>query len=315
MKSKSMKHIKGNTYYIGGGTNSGIYKFEDGSVLLIDPGVYGKRQEKIIKILEEENLKLRYIINTHEHEDHVGGIYQLRERFPDVEILSSEKSRIYIENPEEYMDYLMAGKRTEELIKDLGDYIKGLVDPSCRIRIDKVINSDSTIELNGKKFDIISSSGHTEGCISIVTEDGVAFLGDLLITKNSLDKFNFLFMGDYEKQIKSLDRLRMVDFDYAVLGHSRNIYEKSDILKIAGYNHKKLIEMIGLTLEILKTPKNYDELTSEFIEKRHLPNGYVYYFEYKSSISAVVAYLLDRNIIEYIFDGCMMKYRIKDDKE
>ena len=71
--------IKGNTYYIKGGTNTGIYKFKDGSVLLIDPGLLGMRPKKIINLLEENNLKLKYIINTHEHGDHFeGGIALLR---------------------------------------------------------------------------------------------------------------------------------------------------------------------------------------------------------------------------------------------
>lgn len=65
-------NISGNTFYIRGGTNTGLYLFDDNSALIIDPGLSGARPNKIIKILNERNIELKYIINTHEHNDHFG---------------------------------------------------------------------------------------------------------------------------------------------------------------------------------------------------------------------------------------------------
>ena len=47
-------NISGNTFYIRGGTNTGLYLFDDNSALIIDPGLSGARPNKIIKILNEE---------------------------------------------------------------------------------------------------------------------------------------------------------------------------------------------------------------------------------------------------------------------
>ena len=44
-------NISGNTFYIRGGTNTGLYLFDDNSALIIDPGLSGARPNKIIKIL------------------------------------------------------------------------------------------------------------------------------------------------------------------------------------------------------------------------------------------------------------------------
>ena len=44
-------NISGNTFYIRGGTNTGLYLFDNNSALIIDPGLSGARPNKIIKIL------------------------------------------------------------------------------------------------------------------------------------------------------------------------------------------------------------------------------------------------------------------------
>ena len=55
-------NISGNTFYIRGGTNTGLYLFNDNSALIIDPGLSGARPNKIIKMLDERNIELKYII-------------------------------------------------------------------------------------------------------------------------------------------------------------------------------------------------------------------------------------------------------------
>ena len=50
-----LKNLKGNTNWIRGGTNTGVYVFEDNTALLIDVGLGGDRPDKLIKILEENN--------------------------------------------------------------------------------------------------------------------------------------------------------------------------------------------------------------------------------------------------------------------
>ena len=73
-----LQKVLGNTYFVKGGTNTGVYLFENNDALLIDPGLSGLRPKKMLEMFENENIRLKYIINTHEHEDHYGGCAQLK---------------------------------------------------------------------------------------------------------------------------------------------------------------------------------------------------------------------------------------------
>ena len=51
-------NIKGDTYYIKGGTNTGVVKLDEDNVLIIDPGLGGLRPKKIMGLLKENNMKI-----------------------------------------------------------------------------------------------------------------------------------------------------------------------------------------------------------------------------------------------------------------
>ena len=61
---------------------------ENNEAFVVDPSEAGP----VIDCLEKNNLKLKYILNTHHHFDHVGGNYELKERYK-CNIVGSEKDK------------------------------------------------------------------------------------------------------------------------------------------------------------------------------------------------------------------------------
>ncbi|MCU9816057.1 MBL fold metallo-hydrolase [Paraclostridium sp. AKS73] len=110
------KNIKGNSFYIRGGTNTGVYVFNDKSALIIDPGLPGVRPRNIIRDLEKEGITIKWMINTHEHNDHYGAVYQFKEKYPNLVNMSSFYSKLYIDNPILFSTYIMGGNTNEFLI-------------------------------------------------------------------------------------------------------------------------------------------------------------------------------------------------------
>ena len=50
------------------------------SACVVDPS----ESEPIINFLKNKNIKLKYILNTHHHYDHIGGNEKLKQIWPDV---------------------------------------------------------------------------------------------------------------------------------------------------------------------------------------------------------------------------------------
>ena len=69
---------------------------KDASVVVVDPSVH----EPVIKYIEENNLRLKAILQTHHHSDHIGGTKHLIKRWPNVKVIASskEKKRIPFQN-------------------------------------------------------------------------------------------------------------------------------------------------------------------------------------------------------------------------
>jgi hydroxyacylglutathione hydrolase len=61
----------------------------DGTAIAVDPS----EAAPVLRYLEEKQLGLAGILNTHHHFDHVGGNIELQKRFPDAAIFCSEYDR------------------------------------------------------------------------------------------------------------------------------------------------------------------------------------------------------------------------------
>ncbi|MCB6367654.1 MBL fold metallo-hydrolase, partial [Intestinibacillus massiliensis] len=61
------------TYYIDNPNIMGVYQLNEEDVCLIDTGNGDKAAEAIDEILEKQGWKLKFILNTHTHIDHLGG--------------------------------------------------------------------------------------------------------------------------------------------------------------------------------------------------------------------------------------------------
>ena len=245
-------NIKENTYYIKGGTNSGIYLFQDGTALIIDPGLIGLRFKRIIKELENNNIKLKFIVNTHEHIDHYGSALQFKMKDPSIKILASKDAKLYIENEDLFSKYIVGGKSNKFF--DEFFYNSSKYNYEQKLKVDEVLQ-EGTLYLNNEKFKIIEFKGHTPGSIGIMTKDRVLFIGDLLVGKEMLNKYDFLFIYDINEYLKSLEKLKMIDFKYIVLGHSKDILTKEESYELIENHKKSIYKYLNQIIMELKEPK------------------------------------------------------------
>ncbi|HZV19851.1 MAG TPA: MBL fold metallo-hydrolase [Sphingobium sp.] len=88
-----IEHITGNVYKIfGGGGNTLVVVQKDG-VTLIDTKMPGNGQAILDQVKAVSDKPITTIINTHSHPDHIGSTDFIREKYPNVRVISSENTQ------------------------------------------------------------------------------------------------------------------------------------------------------------------------------------------------------------------------------
>lgn len=296
--------IKGNTYYIKGGTNSGIYIFDDNSALMIDPGLCGIRPNRIIELLEANNIDLKHIINTHEHDDHYGACNTFKSHYKGLKILSSSHAKMYIEKPDLFSKYIMGGR--SNIIFD--NYFKD--SESEFISIDEIVEPGK-INISNTEFEIIDLPGHTPGSIGIITEDNIIFVGDVLVSDKILKKYDFLFIYDIAEYLQSLEKLKEIDFDYLILGHGKEIISKTDSYTLIEKHEQAIYKYVDQARTLLLNKMTLENLLKEIINNNNLSYNYKEYHYLKSSLVSVISYLANIGEIGHILKGGELLYYTK----
>lgn len=141
-----------------------VYDADTKKCLVIDPASEKSLEE--IHFIEENGLKLDYIIITHEHTDHNWGVNALRDKYPNTLFVCSEQCNKYV-------------KKTNRAY-----FLFYYDDPHYRYEIapaDILISkNEETLSWDGRDIFFLLTPGHSYGsmCIDI---DGMLFTGDTIM--------------------------------------------------------------------------------------------------------------------------------------
>ena len=163
---------------------------------VIDPGAEGKRIERIIEVTK---IKLKYIINTHGHVDHIGANKDIKDAFPDAQLVIHEKDLPLLRNA-------------------LNSFIAPMVGAKASPEPDVLLKEGDTISFGSISLEVIHTPGHTPGSICLYTP-GLMFTGDTLFA-GSVGRTD-LPMSEPEKLIPSIKNkiLKYPDDTVILPGH------------------------------------------------------------------------------------------------
>ncbi len=283
-----LREITENVWYIPNVVNLGIIRDTDASVILIDTGIDSGVGKKIKKLLDQENLHLKYIINTHSHADHCGGNKYLQES-TGAQIFAPEVEEAIIQHP--YMEpwYLFSGAAP---IKDLQN--KFLMAKSSSV--DQVIkNKDKTLQFEEAELNILSLPGHALNQIGIEYKS-VCFCADSIFSEEVLAKHKVPFFIDIEKSLETLNYLLSTNFSFYVPAHAT---PSSKISNVIQENIKCLKTVENLIYETLTKPKTTEQLLRDVANHFGILLTRVnQYFLLKTPIQAYLSYLRNQNKID-----------------
>lgn len=146
-----------------------IYDSDSRDALVIDPvldyntsasEIYTESLDHVIGFVEENQLKLSMILETHAHADHLSGAQILKERFPNANIGVGKMISLV--------------QKTFKEVFDLpADF------PTDGSQFDRLLNDGEIVKVGSLTFEVIFTPGHTPACTTFRFGDAI-FTGDTM---------------------------------------------------------------------------------------------------------------------------------------
>lgn len=165
---------------------------------VIDPSDQGY---DLARLLEEQELELTHILLTHAHFDHVGGLPDLKDAYPDVPI--------YI-HPDAVEMLSIAPRQAARFGLQVAEM------PTA----DQMLADGDVIEVGQVKLTVLYTPGHAPGHVAFYNaENSVVFSGDALF-QGSIGRTD-LPGGDFNLLIQSIEQklLTLPDETHVLSGH------------------------------------------------------------------------------------------------
>jgi glyoxylase-like metal-dependent hydrolase (beta-lactamase superfamily II) len=156
---------------------------ETGEAAVIDPG--GDTQ-KIIDFCNKHNLKVKHLLHTHAHFDHIMGSRAMKEKTGAEICLHKEDEWLY-----------------KNLNMQCGLFGFESDEP---LAVDKYLDDEEELAIGKHKAKVIHTPGHTPGslCFTVEEKDSTLFAGDTLF-RRSVGRTD-LWGGSFEKIVKSIQQ-------------------------------------------------------------------------------------------------------------
>ena len=129
---------------------------ETKEAVIIDPG---GNEDEILSACQQENLKVKYIVNTHGHPDHVCGNRQLKEATGAEIVMHSADADFFSQSS------------VEQFFSQLG--------LPASPPVDKRVEDGDTLTFGNETLKVILTPGHTPGGICLYSHPNL-FTGDTL---------------------------------------------------------------------------------------------------------------------------------------
>ena len=278
-----LHHLKGNTYYIDGPTNCGVYVLnENKDVCLFDAGT-SEDGIMIYNTLVKNGMNVTHLIFSHCHADHSGGSSYIHEK-TNCKMIASKVERGFFRDAKLDIGFLYGGYPLDEYDGKL-------------MHIDSNDEIYALDEIPGG-IEFFHLPGHHYGMIGIRTPDDVYFVADTLGSIDLVERAHILLIYDVKGYISSLNYVESLEGKIVVPSHSE---VTKHITPVVEFNKNKISEIINVLLEFLHEEHNCVECTQYIFDYYKLRISYNKYMLILSTVRSYLSYLSNSKRIRNYF--------------
>ncbi|MBR3786271.1 MAG: MBL fold metallo-hydrolase [Firmicutes bacterium] len=163
---------------------------------IVDPGGFSY---ELTGVVDQEGLEIEYIILTHGHADHIGGVAEFQEKYPNAKVIAYTAERDMLEDPALNSSY-------------------DIYRRAITVTPDRYVSDRETLTVGDTELTFIHTPGHSLGGMCILTP-GYVFSGDTIF-RASIGRTDF-YGGSFDQLAKSIrERLYILPDQTLVLpGH------------------------------------------------------------------------------------------------
>lgn len=164
------------------------------SAIVIDPGDEAAR---ILDVVNEHNLQIKFIVNTHAHIDHIAANSELKEKTSALLCIHSSGADILVD-PQKNLSFFI-----------------GI--PASSPEPDKILEDGDILEVGTLRLRVMHTPGHSPDSICLLADECI-FTGDLLFA-GGIGRYDFPG-SSYMTLMSSLRKVMKLDDDLIVYpGH------------------------------------------------------------------------------------------------
>lgn len=210
-----------------------VVLMDDVEVVLVDCGYPGflPLLEKEMKLKGINPSSLTKVVITHHDDDHMGAIYEIKEKYPNIKVMASEIESDYISGRKKSLRLIQAEEFQKILPEDQKKFGTEFINTLKKIKpvnVDLIVNDGEEFNWAGG-VSIIATPGHTPGHISLLLKESNSIItGDAAVVENGkLVVANPNFALDLKKAEISLAKLISMKLDRYYCYHGGEYHEKN----------------------------------------------------------------------------------------
>jgi glyoxylase-like metal-dependent hydrolase (beta-lactamase superfamily II) len=191
-----------------------------GGLIVVDTGRHPEHSGKIIAYARERGRPIAAVVNTHWHLDHTTGNWDIRQAYPQVQVIASNALEsalaTYLKKSREQTDKLLADPKTSAMQRDQIVRAIAVTDQPDRIRPDVVVEKSGTMTVAGRTIDLrLAKFAVTEGDVWLYDPEAkLAIVGDLVV-----DIVPFMDTACADGWLQALEDIERTAFETLVPGH------------------------------------------------------------------------------------------------
>ena len=227
--------------------NSGAF-VRDGEAYLVDPGILPDEIDELAAIVAEHDARVRGVILTHSHWDHILG----PERLPGVPVIAHARVANLLRDDADAVAQRLAERVAAEGFARSTPFVVP--------RIAITLEDELSLPLGAGSLELTHAPGHCSDQIVLFDP-----LTRTLWAADMLSDLEIPFVEDIHAYVKTLARLRQLDIATLVPGHGNPTADSDEIQRRLVWDHDYLVHLEQEVQRGVKAGRTLADLTQALV--------------------------------------------------